>query len=647
METLTLGAKGRVAILVLVGALLILLASQPPAVHAATLTVTNTSDSDAGSLRQAIADAASGDTINFSLSGCPCTINLASAIYINKNLTITGPGIDQLTLNGASGHRVVNIEISLTVSLYGMTIRNGSVALDGAGIFVGAGDTVTLDQLRIVDNSATGTGSGGGIYNNGGTLTVSNSRVATNSAAAGGGITNYYGTLTLNNVIVEGNIASNQGGGIYNEGTGAMTLVNVGVLGNSAATTGGGIINFATNPATITNSVIDSNVATSNYGGGLHNSIGATLTLTNVTVSRNKSSSYGGGVTNSGTLNLINNTVAYNLYINTPNLNGLWNTGTLSLRNTIVANNDGGNCGGGASITSNGNNLDSGNTCGFSASGDLHDSDPVLDFQVNTGTRSQGYPLGAASPAINAGNATTCAAAVGSPTFGAGGKDQRSYDRRSGNCDIGAFEAQPTTVTATGGTPQSATINAAFGTALSVNVRDAYANALGGSLVTFSCPASSASASLSSSTATTNASGATSVNATANGTAGGPYTVSASIPGATTAEFALTNNVASTTTTLLSSANPSVAGQSVSFTAQVTSSAGTPTGMVTFKDGATTLGTGTLNGSGQATLTTAALSAGAHSITALYETNGNYSSSTSAALTQNVNARLFLPLTVR
>ena len=61
------------------------------------------------------------------------------------------------------------------------------------------------------------------------------------------------------------------------------------------------------------------------------------------------------------------------------------------------------------------------------------------------------------------------------------------------------------------------------------------------------------------------------------------------------------------------------------------SGAGTPTGTVTFKDGATTLGNGTLNGT-NATFATSALTAGGDSITAVYNGDANFSGSTSPAL---------------
>ena len=88
--------------------------------------------------------------------------------------------------------------------------------------------------------------------------------------------------------------------------------------------------------------------------------------------------------------------------------------------------------------------------------------------------------------------------------------------------------------------------------------------------------------------------------------------------------------------TVSSSANPSTFGQSVTFTATITAPGGTPTGSVTFSDGATLLGTVALTG-GAATYTTSALRGGNHSITAAYAGNGTYSA-TSAGLDQVVHS---------
>jgi hypothetical protein len=93
-------------------------------------------------------------------------------------------------------------------------------------------------------------------------------------------------------------------------------------------------------------------------------------------------------------------------------------------------------------------------------------------------------------------------------------------------------------------------------------------------------------------------------------------------------------------TTLTSSANPAIAGQSITFTATVAgvgSNTPVPTGTVTFFDGSTTLGTNPLNGSAQVALATSTLAAGSHSITAVYSADTNYAASTSTVLTQVVN----------
>jgi len=99
--------------------------------------------------------------------------------------------------------------------------------------------------------------------------------------------------------------------------------------------------------------------------------------------------------------------------------------------------------------------------------------------------------------------------------------------------------------------------------------------------------------------------------------------------------------VTATTTALTASAATITAGASVTFTATIagaSGSTGTPTGTVTFLDGTTTLGTGTLSASGVATYATSALATGAHSITAQYGGDSNFAASTSTALTVTVQA---------
>jgi hypothetical protein len=108
----------------------------------------------------------------------------------------------------------------------------------------------------------------------------------------------------------------------------------------------------------------------------------------------------------------------------------------------------------------------------------------------------------------------------------------------------------------------------------------------------------------------------------------------------TSAVVTETVNRASTTVALGSSVNPAVTGQAVTFTATVATvapGAGTPTGTVTFKDGAVILGTVAVGAGGKATLTTSFAAAGGHALTAVYNGNTAFVGS-SQALTEQVNA---------
>src|SRR5262245_38657399 len=123
--------------------------------RAATITVTNTNDSGAGSLRQAIADASPGDTINFSVA-TPATITLTSGeLVVSKNLTISGPTTGRLSVSGNGTSRVFNI----------------------GGDY--SAPTVTISNLTIMNGTNTDFG-GGGIYNFFSTLTITNSTISGN-----------------------------------------------------------------------------------------------------------------------------------------------------------------------------------------------------------------------------------------------------------------------------------------------------------------------------------------------------------------------------------------------------------------------------------------------------------------------------------
>jgi hypothetical protein len=122
------------------------------------------------------------------------------------------------------------------------------------------------------------------------------------------------------------------------------------------------------------------------------------------------------------------------------------------------------------------------------------------------------------------------------------------------------------------------------------------------------------------------------------------YGASGNYGGSTSNVVAQVVNGASTSTALTSSPNPSTYGQSVLFTATVSSTAGTPTGTVSFygcsASGCTPnalLGTGTLS-AGKATFSTSILPVGIAYIDAVYGASGNYATSTSGPVAQVVNA---------
>ena len=120
-------------------------------------------------------------------------------------------------------------------------------------------------------------------------------------------------------------------------------------------------------------------------------------------------------------------------------------------------------------------------------------------------------------------------------------------------------------------------------------------------------------------------------------TYGGDSTYASSTSNTVTQTVNSVTAAATSTTITGSSPNPSIYGQSVTFTAQVSAS-GTPTGTVNFYDGTTLLGSSLLNGSGAATFSTSALAAGTHNtITAAYAGSTNFAASASANFTQTVN----------
>ncbi|MEZ6186442.1 MAG: choice-of-anchor Q domain-containing protein [Planctomycetota bacterium] len=162
-------------------------------------------------------------------------------------------------------------------------------------------------------------------------------------------------------------------------------------------------------------------------------------------------------------------------------------------------------------------------------------TDPGLQALANNGGSTQTQAIQTGSSAAGIGVMATCAAAF--PT-GSGGVDQRGVSRTS--CDAGAYELGTGSITIQQGNNQSAFVNTPFANSLRVRVLNGAGNPQVGVTVTYAPSTGGASATLSSTTATTDSNGVAEVTATANGT-GGSYTVLVTVPSGASATFTLTN----------------------------------------------------------------------------------------------------------
>jgi hypothetical protein len=632
--------------------------------------VTNNADSGQGSLRDIIIRACPGSTITFDPSLNGQTITLTSGeLLVNKSLTIQGPGANLLTISGNNASRVFNVNVANpgVVTFSGLTISNGKVIFfdDAGGVFNQNNGTINFTNSTLTNNStnspsnAANGGNGGAIYNRGGTVNVTNSTLTNNSTNShivgnespdrgrGGAIYNRGGTVNVTNSTLTNNstsIEAGAGGAIYNRG-GTVNVTNSTLNSNNGVDSGGGISNSG-GTVNVTNSTLSNN-STIGGGGGISNSAG-TLNVTNSTLSNNSVTSFngnffggGGGIYSiSGTVNVTNSTLSNNSGGESGGGINNYNA-QVQIRNSIIALNtasSGPDLSG--TMTSQGHNLigKSDGSTGLTngVNGDIVGTiaapiNPLLGPLANNGGPTQTMALLPGSPAINAGDS----AAITNPPFsGPPFTDQRDtgFNRIvNATVDIGAFESRGFTIAVTSGSGQSATITTAFAAPLVATVSSAAGEPVAGGVVTFTALASGPSGlftgNLITVNVTTDGSGvATSPTLTANNLAGGPYNVTATGNGITgSATFSLTNNKAATTTAVSSSVNPSDLNQSVTFTATVTSGGETPTGTAQFKDNGTNLGPpAALNPGGVAQLTTSALTAGTHTITADYSGDANF-----------------------
>jgi hypothetical protein len=504
-------------------ACILALACASPARATAQVVTSLADDGGSGELRAAItaANASPGSTITFQ-SGLTGTITLTSALpAITTAMTIDGPGATEITVDGAQSYRVFTISAtSQAVAISGLTIQDGSDAADGdggAGIEVTAG-SLTLTGCTVTANSAYFAGGGIAVAENA-AATVTDCEITQNVAYNGnatydygfGGGIDSAGTLTLTGCTLSGNEAAvastaatgqpgGYGGGIYNSGE--ATLTDCTVTANTAASTG----------------------AEESYGGGI-DSAGGAMSLINCTISANTASGGGSGLANTGGTATITDSIVYDDFDYTGGADLYVPAGSLSSTHSDIS--------GGPDTGASGN----------------IDAEPLLAALGSYGGSTQ-----------------TMALLPGSPCLGGGTNSGATTDQRgiavpqSGRYDIGAFESRGFTLGSLGGSNQSATVDAAFATALTATVTaNASSEPVTGGVISYTAPASAASATVYSNPATIGFGGSVYAEAVASGTAGGPYTLTAST-GTSTATYSLTNTSLGTSLTVTRAAGNSAIG---------------------------------------------------------------------------------------
>jgi hypothetical protein len=235
--------------------------------QATIIPVTNTNDSGPGSLRQALAVANDGDTID--ATGISGVIMLSTGeLVVHARVMINGPGADVLAIDANAASGVLQVTSFGPVTISDLTIRNGQNSF-GGGILNGSGGTVTIINSTVTGNAAP---FGGGIYNSG-TLTIVDSTVNGNMAGSEGAAVYNASTLTITNSTFSSNAARGSGGVCINGGM--LLITNSTLSGNSATDGGGGVYNIGT--LHIANTVLkrgDSGANISNANGGTVMSLG-------------------------------------------------------------------------------------------------------------------------------------------------------------------------------------------------------------------------------------------------------------------------------------------------------------------------------------------------------------------------------------
>ncbi|MBV8489086.1 MAG: hypothetical protein JO199_01060, partial [Candidatus Eremiobacteraeota bacterium] len=296
------------------------------------------------------------------------------------------------------------------LAITGTTLSQNSALIDGGALWAGQTDSLTMSTLsnNKVTNALDGEG-GGGVFQNGGMITVAET------------------TFADNQVTVTNNSANAGGGGMFvlaglnmTQSTLYTNQVHGGISG--AASGGCAILTYA-NSATVVNSTMVANSTSTSDGGGIMMANNASATVTNATLYGNSAGGNGGDIDDpQGSLTLGNSILAAGT-----------NNGTAGELNTA-----------GGSFTDNDYNLIQHSVSGNPLTG-THDlfGDPQLVTLANNGgpTETMAETVNSQTrgkiPYVTVKNLVNCGANYGAQAT----VDQRGYSRGSGNvCDIGAFE---------------------------------------------------------------------------------------------------------------------------------------------------------------------------------------------------------------
>ncbi len=378
-----------------------------------------------------------------SLAGADENNNATGDLDISSSLSIIGHSpLGFRNIRGGGIDRVLHILTdTITVTLSGVGVLDGSVVGQGGGIYVSDNANLNISESQISDNSATV--SGGGMY------------ISANSQVM------FYDSSMVDNTVV-GGFGSN-GGAIDNRGDLQIQLGRI--VRNTAGGAGGGIYSEQYSTLNILDSAIHENVASYSVtlgGGGLFINSNATANIANSTIFDNSAKTNGGGILNNGTLNLTNNTISANYADADMNGSGdgggvgLFQTGSITLKNNIIAGNFDHSSGSekpdiDGSLISVGYNLigNLGTETFVPVVGDLvgTSGSPIYPLLGSPGGSPNNLRLLVGSPAINRVPPANCTfiSTGTNPLFSNGApvsSDIRAVSRPQGaNCDVGNYEA--------------------------------------------------------------------------------------------------------------------------------------------------------------------------------------------------------------